>query len=33
VRNLCSRQDYLLYAELAGKHALVQHVDETNLIL
>ena len=33
VRTLCSREDYLHYAELAGKHALVQHVDEENLIL
>lgn len=33
VRNLCSREDYLHYAELAGKHALVQHVAEGNLIL
>jgi len=33
VRELCSRGDYLRYSELAGKHALVNHVDTHTLIL
>lgn len=33
VRELCSREMYRRYAELAGKHALVQLVGEENDIL